>query len=130
MQDHCHDANRDVLRADLGLSRISRAAGLLLLVEIRKESSKGILGLWFSQTWFVCRPLSSSSLSPDLDAVCRGTCVWIMYDSSAAMSDVVPPVYESSYGSQMSGSERELIPAGPRALRHYGTDLMASFPFR
>lgn len=94
------------------------------------ESSKVILGLRFTQTQFVCRPLCSSSSSPDLDAVCHGTCVWIMYDSSAAMLDVVPPVYESSHGSQMSGSERELIPAGPRALRHYGTDLMASFPFR
>lgn len=119
VQDHCHDANGDALRADLGLSRISHAAGLLLLVEIRKESSKGILGLWFSQTWFVCRPLSSS-LSPDLDEVCRGTCVWIMYDSSAAMSDVVPPVYESSYGSQMSGSERthSSWPSGSQALQY------------
>lgn len=98
------DASGDVLCVDLGLSRISHAAGLLLLLEVRKESSKGILGLWFRQTWFVCRPLGSSSLSPDLDALCCGTCVWIMYDSSAAMSDVVPPVYESTHGRQMSSS--------------------------
>lgn len=68
---------------------------VLLCVEILKErgEKKGGFGepepswaVFFAHSQCICLPLCLFLLlSPDLDAVCCGTCVWIMLDSSETM---------------------------------------------